>query len=386
MNKLNDILLALLVVAVADIVLFHYGVYFAILQPESYSGRVEQQGRRLAGMLEAAPDRDGMVVIGNSQAQATIQEAQLEAELSDGGQQFRVINQAVGGSSPSAWYFLLQSDWFPKDTTKIVVLAVNNTSILAFEGGEQRDLDISKTRLGIGDAAMIARTHHGLEDRLAAFSGVLFRTLLFRDDAKQYLRSPSERHRQIAEHKAVFERRLRNGARSDNRSNNTLLSARLGEDNRLVMDELAPFIKAKKELTRRVERQLRRRQKTLDAIARGKKVIRHLVVEPSKISLLGRLVAELNEQGIRVVFCVIPSSPFALNRPVKVDHLGNLFRDLKQQGRDIEVWHDSDVIRRLNSPEFFKDPLHLNAAGAEIYTRGLASFLVQTLSETESPI
>ncbi|MEM7584604.1 MAG: hypothetical protein AAF560_14535 [Acidobacteriota bacterium] len=385
LRKLDDLLLALLVVAVVDLVLFHGGVYRPWIQPKSYSGLVERQGERFGDLLETFPDRESIVVLGNSQTREGVREGQLEAELAASGQRFVVGNLGIGGSSPRAWSYLLQSDWIPLDTTRVVVLGINIRVIRAAMGDEQRDIDICKTRLCALEATNLAGTYLGLEKQLSVAAGVLFRSLLFRDDVKQYLSAPGTRHEQVAASRARFERRRQKGFRPDDRSDDNLLTARLGEDNRLVVDELAPFIREKPSLRRRIEELMVRRQRILLAMEDGEKMTRRFVAEPGKIRLLRLLVEDLNAKGVKVVFVMVPESPYSVNRPLYKDHFRTLFRRLKRRGADFAVWRDADTLRMLQDPAYFQDTLHLNAAGAELYTQGLAQFLAEKLAEPGRP-
>ena len=381
--KLDDFLLASLLVVLADVALFHAGAYFPFVQPESFSGQVEDQVRRVNRRIESFPGQHRILVMGNSATQASVGESHLETELADNGLRYDAINMAIGGSSPRAWYVLLKDGWISKDNTEVVVLGINLGSIQAFGRKKRADLDISKTRLKAADAWAMARAYRGLETRLEVFVGTVFRTLLFRDDVKQYLLSPMERRREVAEARVRFEAWMQAGGRVDNVSHDNLVSARLGKNGKLKFDQLDEFLKQRDKLRSRVQHMLRRRRSKLRFIARGKKETRKVTIEPAKVRLLGRLVDELNADGVKVVFSVLPISPYALGIPPEVDHLGNFFRDLKQRGADVAVWHDPELIRKLQAPKYYRDTLHLNAAGAEIYTRGLARFLASELKVQE---
>ncbi len=370
-KHLDDFLLAMLAIVLADVVLFHFGGYVPVLQPKSYSGIVEGLTRRFADTLETSPGRHRIVVMGNSKTHASVRERQLEAELAGSGLRYHAINQAVGGSTPRSWYVLLTDGQIARDNTEIVVLGINSGSIAAYGKEKLRDVEISKTRLRILDTLAMASAHRGLENRLEVSAGMIFRTPLFRDDLRQFLAAPGLRIREVADSRARYDKH----GRVDNRSGHNLLSARLGKDGKLVFDELDDFLKSKAGLRRRIEELLRKQKKTLEAMAKGRRRVRRSGVDPGKLKLLHRLVEYLNAEDVKVVFSVLPFSPFALNRPLKIDHLGNFFRDLEQRGADVEVWHDRELLRQLQAPAYYQDTLHVNAKGAQIYTRGLARFL-----------
>ncbi len=100
LKQLGDLLLAGLLVAFADGVLFHAGVYFPLLRPESHSGEVARHERRLGRSIEAGPGRNRIVVMGNSVSAAAIQEGQLEAGLNAAGLPFHAVNMAAPSTAP----------------------------------------------------------------------------------------------------------------------------------------------------------------------------------------------------------------------------------------------------------------------------------------------
>ncbi len=374
--KLHDFLLAMLAVVLADVVLFHLGAYFPLVQPESYSGQVERQARRFAGMIEDSPGRNRIVIMGNSITVNSIQERQLEVDLAERGLRYEAVNIAIGGSAPRAWSLLLDNGPVTRNNTEIVILGLNPSAIQASTNNARAlDMEISKTCLKIGDAFWTASSYQHVEMRLMVFSSVVFRTLLFRNDVKQLLKDPWKRRRQLAarardEHGGAVERR-------ENRSRNDLLSARLGSDGKIVFDQLAKFLKKKDRLRAGIERRLVLRDELL---ARGEGPRWSIKIDPARLAMVGRLVERLNGRGIKVVFSVAPRSPYPL-AALDASQIKQLYQQLARQGADVALWHDPALIRRLEAPEYYKALVHVNAAGAEIYTAGLARFLAQELNQ-----
>ncbi len=383
---IDDFLLALLALVIADVTLFHCRVYIPFLQPASYSGNVERKAWRLAGELEAFPDHPRIVMMGNSRTEAAIRETQLEELLNRDGLRYRAINVAIGGSTPRSWFVLLR-DQITGRNTEIVVLGINNRTIESSKREKLRDLTISKTRLRVADTLAMTSAYSRPKERLQVFSGMIFRTPLFRDDLREFLAAPAQRLRKAKRpkrHRFSFERSRRASARVDESYHRDLLSAKLGRDNRLIFDELDDFLKKSKALRRQVEQGLRYRKKTRKDIARGRLKSHRVRPQAGKLKLLGQLVEDLNAEGIKVVFSVLPSSPYELGRPLKVDHLGNFFQRLEESGANVAIWHDQEIVRRLQHPAYFRDTLHLNFKGANLYTRHLAGFMSSILAPQES--
>lgn len=372
-RRLDAFLAAGLLLVLADVALFHRGGYFLWLEPESYSGEVLKQARRLASSIETFPGRRRIVMMGDSLTGAGIQERQLEEELAERGSRYAAINLAIGGATSRSWYLLLKNGLAPADTTEIVVLGIHGGLLRATSDNLGLDLKIVKTHLRVTDAWPLASSYQGLEKRFEVFSGVVFRGLLFRDDLRQYLEEPGRRHRELAARRSAGEE---HPAR-ENRSKHDLLSARLGDDGRLVAGELAPFLRRRHQLRGRIERQLRRRADF--RAGRGQAGTRR-PLDAGKVRSLERLVEVMHARGIRVVFSTLPRSPYPL-RELDASVVERLAGDLARRGADVVLWHDAELIRRLESPEFFRDSQHLNAAGAEIYTRDLARFLAATIHQ-----
>ncbi len=384
---IDDFLLALLALVIADVTLFHCGVYIPFLQPASYSGNVERKAWRLAGELEAFPDHPRIVMMGNSRTEAAIRETRLEELLARDGLRYRAINVAIGGSTPRSWFVLLRDGRITGRNTEIVVLGINNRTIESSKREKLRDLTISKTRLRVADTLAMTSAYSRPKERLQVFSGMIFRTPLFRDDLREFLASPAQRLREARRpkrHPSSFESSRRASAPVHQSYHRDLLSAKLGRDNRLIFDELDDFLKQSGALRRRVEQGLRYRKKARKDIARGRLKSHRVRPEAGKLKLLGQLVEDLNAEGIKVVFSVLPSSPYELDRPLKVDHLGNFFKRLEESGANVAIWHDQEIVRRLQHPANFRDMQHLNFKGANLSTRHLAGFLSSILAPPAS--
>ncbi len=376
LKKLDDFLLAGLLVAFADGVLFHAGAYFPLLRPESHSGEVARHERRLARSIAAHPGRDRIVVMGNSVSVAAIQEGQLEAELNAAGLPFHAVNMAAPSTAPRSWLLLLTGGGVTANNTSTVVLGLHPGTILASPNDQvPRDLHISKTHLKLTDAWTVAATYSHREMRLMAFSSAFFRSPLFRDDVRSYLENSRKRHRQLRA-RATQEA---SGDRRENRSRDDLTSARLGDDGRIVFDELADFLRRRDRLRRGVERRLQRHRQFLASGGGGGSP--PAVAE--KLKTLSRLVERLNGEGIRVVFSVVPRSPYPLGA---LDATGiEAFCDsLRRRGADVALWHDAALIEELESPRFYRELVHVNAEGARFYTQGLARFLAGILEKPKS--
>ena len=367
----SDLLLAVALVVLADVALFHGGLYFQVLQPSSYSGRIESMSRRFHATLEAFPENPRIVIMGDSRAGSCVNEKLLSQSLAAHGLDFFGINMSQGGSTSRSWYHLIANEQIHSGNTRAVVLGVHSIALLKFDI-QKPDIDIVKTRVSLDDLVTLAHGFEGLETRLEVISGVIYRLPWFRDDVLELLKNPGKRLRVVREH-MEGEARFRRGWRRQVWSERTLLTARLGPDGKLVTEGLAPFIAKDPVLQRDLAHQLRRR---------GAERRRALQLDPLKKDQLCRLVRLLDAQGILTVFAVTPENAFPL-AGYDVEDLRQTFDQLKAEGLDVVFFHDTEMLAEVENPRYFRDQLHVNAAGSVLYTEALADFLAPILKTSD---
>lgn len=363
----TDLILAVMLVVSVDAALFHGGLYFQLLQPSSYSGQIESSSRRFHATLEAFPDDPRIVIMGDSTAGSCVNEKQLDQYLDARGLDVYGINLSQGGSTSRSWYHLIANEQIFAENTRAVVVGIHPTALMEFDLLKP-DVDILKTRISLGDLKTMVQGYAGLETRLEIASGVIYRLPWFRDDVRELLKNPAERLRIVRENRES-EARFERGWRRQVLSDRTLSSARLGPDGKLVTQGLAPFIARDPMLQDALAQQISRR---------GTERRRPIQLDPLKKDLLRRLVELLDARGITTVFAVTPENafPFAGH---DVQDLEQTFDQLKAEGLDVVFFHDTEMLEKIEDPTYFRDQLHVNAAGAALYTEALADFLAPIL-------
>ncbi len=367
----SDLLLAVALVVSVDVVLFHGGLYFQVLQPSSYSGRIESMSRRFHATLEAFPEHPRIVIMGDSTAGSCVDEKELSQFLAARGLDFFGINLSQGGSTSRSWYHLIANEEIYSSNTRAVVLGIHPVALMEFDILKP-DIDIVKTRVSLDDVVTLAQGYEGLETRLEVLSGVFYRLPWFRDDVRELLRNPPKRLRIVRRH-LEDEARFRRGWRRQVLSDRTLLSARLGPDGKLVKEGLAPFIAEDPKLQQDLVRMLARR---------GAKRGKPFQLDPLKKDQLRRLVRLLDSRGITTVVAVTPDNAFSLAGR-EVEDLQKTFDGLKAEGLDVAFFHDTEMLNKVEDPAYFRDQLHVNAAGATLYTQALAEFLAPMLRTSD---
>lgn len=370
-----DLLVGLALVALVDLFAFHFGFYFSWLRPDSYSGRIEESSRRFAALRAASPLRQ-VVVMSNSTGGSCVAEQLVETELQAGGWPLAVANLSEGGSSARSWYHLLRHEKVDRTTTAVVVLGVHPHNLVNSE--DKPDLQIVKTRLGLADAAILPWSYEGRERQLQVLSQVFFRTPLFRDDLDDFLAGPAARLAAVAKARQE-EERFRQGWRRAIAGRRDLTSARLDAAGNLDLEALDPRLREDPALVRGLGNVLRRRA------ARGGAPGTPMAIERAQARMLRATIEMLDERDVPVVVALTPESPFP-ETDNRIEILEQLVNQLRAEGRRVLLYHDLPMLRTLENPVYFRDLLHVNVVGAEIYSRGLATFLATAFDESELEI
>lgn len=369
-----DIIIVVVIVMGVDAALFHFRAYAPWLKLDSYSGHVEQTSRRLEAFRRSAPERK-VILMGNSSVGAGLLEEEIETGLTVTGHDLGVFNMAQGGSTPRAWYFLFKHEEFRDDECPVVVLGLMLSS-LAKEDTEGPDLSIIKSRTTVDDVPVLPRMFDATEDRLRAGFLGLYKTPLFQEDLVDFIAAPADRRTAI-ENNRVSEEKFDQGYRRSNGSSRDLTSVRLGPDDRLIEDELAPFIKKNPELKGQLTRALVRQRDAAGSEKTG------YPLNPIRIDFLARVVDLLNARGSTVVLAVMPASPFPILHRRGHAEVVEVFNELRESGADVELFLDEPFLESLQQPEFFRDTLHLNREGALSFSAGLTDHLIRTLAGSQ---
>ncbi len=374
MRPFADLMVGLLLVLAFDVLAFHHGFYFGLLRPDSYSGRVEETWRRFAALRAKSPLRQ-VVVMSNSTGGSCVTEAELEQVLQEEGWPLAAANLSSGGTSARAWYYLLGNKQISRETTALVVLGVHPQGLAPTES--TTDLQIIKTRLVLANLVSLPASLSTTEQRLKAASAVLFRTPLFREDLLDLLEDPQARLDAVAK-ASKSEGRFGRGWRRAVLSQDDLTSARLAANGTLDLASVPERVKSNRELIHSLELLLRRRAEPSQAKS-------SILIAPEQGAMLQRTIRMLGRRGIPVVVAVTPESPFPVPGHGAAE-LEELVGSLRAEGFKVEFFQNKEMLDRVEVPLYFRDPYHVNALGAEIYTRSLASFLSGLFAGSELEI
>ena len=364
----GDLWLAVAILALTDLLLFHGGLYHRVLAPESYSGTLERQMRRLLAHHRRLPDHEVVLLTGNSKGVHGFDERQLETMLGHDSTPVIAVNISVPGSSARTWNLQLNDPALRSLKLRTVVLGLDLEQLkLAGPTSQRRDLDIVKTRLSIRTVWQAAAWHTSLEDRLGVAAAGIFRGLLYRADLDDLVRSPAERYRRLRvwkklEHSEAVRRR-----RFKPKADVRLPEARL-EGERAVFSQMPDWLRRDSKLQRDITIRLRLQRRDLEEGTPRR------APAPTHLRHLRTIVESINDRGADVVLAVVPRYPWP-DRCRSIRPVHRFVAHLRSQGRRVRLYYDPDRLDLLEQPAFFRDLMHVNLPGAEVFTSGLGQYL-----------
>ncbi|MFN7972785.1 MAG: hypothetical protein U0166_10625 [Acidobacteriota bacterium] len=336
----SDVALAALVIVLADVLLFHVGVYLPFVKPESFGGRVDFTVGRDVRSRAAMPELSRVVAIGDSTMLAGIDEPLLDRELALRGLACYAFNFSEGALSPRGWVALERRAPLGHEVRVLVVGIYGPT--LATCGPHTIDVAIAKSRLSLGDALEMAGTYADVETRLEVVTGAMLRTIWYRLDLRDLLADPRGRRRDLARIDAQ---------RHDLSRRRVVLTA-------ASMPPTSPG---------------------------GFLPDVPLAIAPCHAERIETLVRHLRSRKIPVVMAVLPLPYIARRQPCEeLGALTALSERLEAQGATVGTFAPQELLRELERPGYFQDMAHMNARGARLYTQALAEFLAAWLPDASA--
>jgi alginate O-acetyltransferase complex protein AlgI len=349
---------AVLVLLLADLALFRTPLYHGVLAPSSSAGSFEAAVAQLRDR-PADPQHD-VLVLGDSRIYQGLLPAQAAAAA--GGLNF--VPAGVPGTTPRTWGFLIRAIDPEAKRYRAVVVPVDtyadDTSAIGALDGNDRPFDLRYVvyRVGWGDAWPLARTFSDPRKKAGYALDLWLRAPLLRDDLQNLLSDPAERVAALARQRAGL---APAGTLSTRSSSLAGLRADFTRDELQFPAGVGP-----------VERDALQQQ-----------IMRP--VQPSSAygdyrrQWLGPIVQRYLASGTPVIFVRIPTRP--VHRSLPAGPSGSLLDFARAGARLIP----QDAYVALERPELFTDEDHLDAAGAERFSRMLGSDVARSLREPPPP-
>jgi len=357
-HLLRLVVVAAVMLAAWDAVLFRSGLYYRWLEPQSTAGMTRGAIRFVDETY--APYRRNVLVLGNSRIGEGF--SQQLADQATQGSGLHFLNAAIPGTDLRAWYYLLRRIDPQADRFAAVVVQVS------YDPGEpvgvQADypLDIAYLTplLGLRDVADFPGTFDDRALAERARRAILFPAQPLRDDIAAFLSAPKERFRHLRKWRKYFvssalQYRGRDQALPDLALDpNTLQPTDWGSDEAKLKPVLSNYFASLRE------------RPSKSTQASNERYFRQW---------LSRIAEPYRAHGIPVIVMSIPRGPWhaALPPPQPTGAVA----DLIAAGTLMALPGDS--FADLEQPRYFFDSLHMNRAGRERFSPALAKQVAAVL-------
>lgn len=373
----RDIRWAVVLWLVLDAAFFHGGLYLHLVHPFSYSGQRERFAERFDLSRQEFRKHSHVVFLGNSMIGQGVQEDVILQQFDAAGLRRRPINLAQGGSSPRAWFHMLQHSDVQISNTSMVVVGVKQGALR--EGKESTaDLEILKSTLCLNHLRGLEASYQDPELAKQVVLGGFLRGTLFRRDLRDFLLHPWQRIR-LLRNDAQFTKTSAAHWTRRNTSHWDLTSVQVDADGQVDVDRLHP--------------ELAQRPVFVKPIVERINILREhrrIHAPPFHISsthrdYLSRIVRILHLRGVPVTFAVLPTGPYPLVKGKRnLQDLMDVITPLRGDGMAVHLFYEPDLMDTLEDPAYYKDLMHLNARGADLFSARLGTFLAGKL-QGDSP-
>ncbi len=340
------ILAALLGVVLLDAALFRTQLYLNWIQPDSSTGVFEY---RLRAELDRQREPGNLVVtLGNSRFAYLPRVAnQYTAES---GYVFR--QAGVAGSTVREWYYMLRDLDPTARRYQAVVLGfddLEDEESAVDERDDPRSLHYVVGRLRFSDAWDYARSHRLPAAQWRAFRGTILKGIVLQSDLHEFLRQPRARIESVNLNWKGWA-----GWTYDYDDEERSLAG-------LSIDWQTRQITAPPGMNPGYQKMLRETVLRTPAAPNGWNYAFHK-------EWVGRIVNYYRDSPTRVVFIRLPRGPLGPPTDLAVNPQSSL-RQFAQRRK--VLLGDPRRYRELERPDYFKDPLHLNRAGAHAFSKML---------------
>ena len=369
--QFRDVIAALVVLLTVEGLLFHAGLYYPLLKPDSYAGKRRSVAAHAEARRAEFPDARWVLFFGNSITDQGIDTRFVDPSLDEAG--LRSLKLAQGGVSPRTIYHLLRRQDFKTGRIGAVAVGVPFShfpedglikTTWSTDKNHHVDLAALTTEYGVGDQPRLALSFSGWENRLHVAAGSVFKSVLLRPDMRDFLRSPIRRLRAVARRPDGLGLLPKHVSRPNVAQ--SLSGARLDGAGRLDVSQTSAWFQRPKnlELREQVESALRFQSKHPLAGADLKPdyhpVLKRYLMEAARLA---------SKHGVPTVWMAMPSTPFPIADTVDLSVLEGMAETLRAEGHDVRVLHRPGLLRRLQQPRYFSDPLHLSVEGSMILSQ-----------------
>jgi hypothetical protein len=341
-----------------ELLLFHTGLYSAIVEPDSSTGFMELQLRN--EIKRPKPNRNQVLAVGHSRMALM---PRISNEMQPGtGYTFASIG--LGGTTPRTWYYALRAvDPTARNYAAIVIPTddFNEPDTYDYQSERETDLHYLIARLGFRDLFEFPWTYQSDKLKWVAFRGILLKGFVYKRDFLEFLEDPMAR---IAK------------ARYYARDSAGWYYGYGGVDKSLAGLEIDWLHKTIEFPDRIPEDERKQVQGTVFPIlppdaGRETAYLRYWY---------GRILDHYRGSGTKIFFLRVPRAP--VSPPDPAPKLNSAVRQIASQP-DVVVL-DEHLFDQLEHPDLFWDAQHLNREGSERFSLILATEVQKALGPPQT--
>jgi hypothetical protein len=361
-GSLKGLLLGICLLLAADAAVFRSGLYYWVLEPDSYAGDFERKIRNeRARVLDG---RNQVLIVGNSRALAI--RPRIAQELL-GQRDFAFGNVAVPSSTPRDWYYLLRElDPYAR-RYRIILFGLDN-----FDDEDDYDTPIETSDsvrmpvsgLHLRDLFDYFSTFQKPEHRLQAFWVCLLKGSAYKQDFLELLSSPRDRWRKGKHSRGWYPGWLWQDDSGIGAGRNSLAGLTVDWSTRMV--NFPPGTDPGVRIM--LERQVKTPAKPQSGFNAG-----------FRREWFGRIARHYSGSRSLLVFMRLPRSPIRRPEELAPAKRPGVLRSLA--GQFPIVLLDERLCDELEQPGYFADFAHLNRDGA----RRVTEIAVQQLQNLGAP-
>jgi hypothetical protein len=333
--------------ALLEGIVFHTDLYPSIVEPDSTTGFVETQLRN--EIARSKPNRNQVLAVGHSRMALM---PRIANELT-GETGYTFASVAVGGTTARCWYYELRAvDPHANRYAAIVIPSDDYDEPDEYDSHAEREADLHYViaRIGLADLWEFSRSYESRRLQYRAAASILFKGFTFKRDFADFLKSPKKRLAKVRltrEHSADWFYNYV-GHR------NNLAGMSIDWQQRTI-DFPDRFTQEQRDLIRRVML-----PQVPPRSGKRTEFLRHWY---------NRIADHYQGSGTKLIFLRVARGPLIppVSEPSRMDTAVR-----QMAARPEVVLIDEHFFDRLERPELFGDPLHLNQDGVEEFSRMLA--------------
>ena len=338
-----------------DAAMFRTGLYARYLEPDSYAGSFESVLQ--SGQQKKFTRPRHVLVLGDSQIGEGFSARVADEAGVHAGWEF--VNAAVGGAAMRSWYYMVRDLDPDRARFDVIVLPLRGYADVDDEviRADRDDLRWVIARIRLSDIAEFTNSFLTPRTRLEILHKTLFKGLVYRRDLRELLRDPVARMRHV------------NDCRAACADSNYQYLGRPESLSGVWMDWTTGVLHFPKGISTQVQADMKFHTNYREWSVRGfERAYRKL--------WLGRIIDRYCGTRTKIAIISQPYHPFPI--PFLWPPDSNSFASQASKNSRVTIL-DEHLFEDLERPELFFDVAHLNRTGRTLFSKRLATTLIQQL-------